>query len=161
MRKLKAFLSFTMEMRIILIEAYFYLAWGRILKWIPFSKVAPSLGYPMAETSYNIDSLKLQTLKQISEAIYLMSKYTFWESECLVKAYAAMKMLEKRHVDCTLYLGIAKDETGKLIAHAWLRTGSYYITGKEGMKRFTVVQKFAKNADVSKQNYKRVTQSDI
>jgi Transglutaminase-like superfamily len=159
MRKLWIFFSFTMEMRKILLEAYFYLAWGRILKWIPFSKVAPSLGDPMAETSYDMDSLKLQKLKQISEAIYLMSRYTFWESECLVKAFAAMKMLEKRHLDCTLYLGIAKDEKGKLIAHAWLRTGSFYITGNEGMQRFTVVQKFAKNANVSKQNYKRVTQS--
>lgn len=159
MRKLRIFFSFTMEMRKILIEAYFYLAWGRILKWIPFSKVAPSLGYPMVETSYDMDSLKIQTLQEISNAIYLMSKYTFWESECLVKAFAAMKMLEKRQVDCTLYLGIAKDEKGKLIAHAWLRAGSYYITGKEGMKRFTIVQKFAKNVNVSKQNYKRVTQS--
>ncbi|MCH6266017.1 lasso peptide biosynthesis B2 protein [Neobacillus citreus] len=146
-------------MRKILIEAYFYLAWGRILKWIPFSKVAPSLGFPMEDTSFDMDSSKLQTLKQISKAIYLMSGYTFWESECLVKAFAAMKMLEKRHLDCTLYLGIAKDETGKLIAHAWLRNGSYYITGKEGMESYTVVQKFAKIVKGSKQNYDRVTQS--
>jgi hypothetical protein len=159
MRKLRTFFSFPKEMRKILIEAYFYLAWGRILKWIPFSKVVPSLGFPMADTSYDIDLYKSQTLKQISKAIYLMSRYTFWESECLVKAFAAMKMLEKRHLDCTLYLGIAKDETGKLIAHAWLRSGSYYITGKEGMERFTVVQKFAKNVKGSKQNYDRVTQS--
>lgn len=159
MRKLRIFFSLTMEMKKMLIEAYFYLAWGRILKWIPFSKVAPSLGHPMAETSYDIDSINLQTLKQISNAIYLMSKYTFWESECLVKAFAAMKMLEKRYLNCTLYLGIAKDETGKLIAHAWLRTGSYYITGKEGMERFTVVKMFAKNTYGSKRKYEKITQT--
>ena len=74
----------------------------------------------------------------------MMSRYTFWESQCLVKAIAAMKMLEKRQIESTLYLGTAKDETGNMIAHAWLRSGPFYITGVEEMKRFTVVSKFAK-----------------
>ena len=73
-----------------------------------------------------------------------MSRYTFWESQCLVKAIAAMKMLERRQIESTLYLGTAKDEKGKLIAHAWLRSGPFYITGAEVMEKFTVVSKFAK-----------------
>ena len=28
---------------------------------------------------------------------------------------------------------------GELIAHAWLRSGPFYITGAEVMERFTVV----------------------
>jgi hypothetical protein len=44
-----------------------------------------------------------------------------------------------------MYLGTAKDETGKLIAHAWLRSGPLFITGAEVMEQFTVVSKFAKN----------------
>ena len=55
-----------------------------------------------------------------------------------------MRMLEKRGIESTLYLGTARDESGKMIAHAWLRSGPYYITGSEGMERFTVVGKFAK-----------------
>jgi hypothetical protein len=73
-----------------------------------------------------------------------MSRYTIWESQCLVKAIAAMKMLEKRQIESTLYLGTAREESGELIAHAWLRSGPYYITGYEEMARFTVVGKFAK-----------------
>ena len=65
-----------------------------------------------------------------------MSKYTFWESQCLVKAIAAMKMLERRNIESTLYLGTARDESGKMIAHAWLRSGPFYITGAEGMEKF-------------------------
>ena len=56
-----------------------------------------------------------------------MSKYTFWESQCLVKAIAGMKMLERRQIESTLYLGTAKDELGKLIAHAWLRSGPFIL----------------------------------
>ena len=58
-----------------------------------------------------------------------MSRYTFWESQCLVKAIAGMKMLEKRNIESTLYLGTAKDEKGELIAHAWLRSGLFLCIG--------------------------------
>jgi hypothetical protein len=98
----------------------------------------------MAETSLSYDESEKITLRKISQAVHMMSRYTFWESQCLVKAIAAMKMLEKRQIESTLYLGTAKDETGNMIAHAWLRSGPFYITGVEEMKRFTVVGKFAK-----------------
>ena len=81
-----------------------------------------------------------------------MSRYTFWESECLVKAMAGMKMLERRGIESTLYLGTAKDETG-LIAHAWLRSGTFYVSGAEVMERFTVVAQFAKEIKQTKEKY--------
>lgn len=56
-----------------------------------------------------------------------MSRYTFWESQCLVKAIAGMKNARKRHIESTLYLGTAKDNHGELIAHAWLRSGSFML----------------------------------
>lgn len=121
-----------------------FLGWARILKSVPFSKVAPSLGDHMNETSFTHNELHKETLKNVSQAIHIMSRYTFWESQCLVKAMAGMKMLERRKIESTLYLGTAKDESGKLIAHAWLRSGPIYVTGSEGMEKFTVVGTFAK-----------------
>ena len=99
----------------------------------------------MAETSFTNTSNE-KILKQISVAINIMSRHTFWESQCLVKAIAGMKMLEKRKIESTLYLGTAKEKNGQLIAHAWLRSGPYYLTGFEGMNKFTVVGKFANNS---------------
>ena len=98
----------------------------------------------MKETSLCLNESNKRDLASVSQAIHLMSRYTFWESECLVKAIAGMKMLEKRNIESTLYLGTAKDEKGELIAHAWLRSGPFYISGAEVMERFTVVAKFAK-----------------
>jgi len=144
MRKVKILLSLNPKMKLLLLEAYIYLAWARMLKGMPFSKIAPSLGEKMRETSSDLNPEYKRKLGEISQAINIMSKYTFWESECLVKAIAAMKMLEKRNIESTLYLGMAKDEEGKLLAHAWLRSGPFYITGAEVMKRFTVVSMFAK-----------------
>jgi hypothetical protein len=142
MRKLKIFLSLNKEMKGLIIEAWLELAKGRILKWRKFSNVAYSLGEPMKETSFETKDRKI--LQQISQAIHIACKYTFWESECLVKAIAAMRMLEKRNIDSTLYLGTSRDEQGNLIAHAWLRSGPYYITGFEVMEKFSVVNKFGK-----------------
>ncbi|RLL42777.1 lasso peptide biosynthesis B2 protein [Oceanobacillus piezotolerans] len=145
MRKIKLLLMMDNRIKMLLLESYIYLAWARILKLFPFSKVAPTLGENMIETSTHVESAHRKTLAEISQAIHTMSKYTFWESECLVKAIAALKMLEKRKIESTLYLGTAKDENGKLIAHAWLRSGPFYVTGAAGRERFTVVSIFARN----------------
>ncbi|WP_078553431.1 lasso peptide biosynthesis B2 protein [Bacillus alkalicellulosilyticus] len=147
MGKMKAFFSMNHKERWLLAEAYFYLAWGRVMKLLPFTRVAPRLGKHMVETPFDVNVEKKKTLASVSQAIHIMSKYTFWESQCLVKGFAAMKMLEKRKIESTLYLGTARDEKGEMIAHAWVRSGPYYITGSEGMERFTVVGKFAKTIE--------------
>ncbi|HHK5535682.1 stage V sporulation protein S [Bacillus cereus] len=144
MKRLRIFLSLNTKTKFLLFEAFIFLGWARVLKSITFSKVAPSLGDYMNETSFTHIQPHWDTLKKVSEAISVMSRYTFWESQCLVKAMAGMKMLEKRHIESTLYLGTAKDNNGELIAHAWLRSGSFYVTGSEGMEKFTVVGSFAK-----------------
>lgn len=143
-KKVQAFSKLNRKTKLLLIEAFIQLGWARYLKSIPFSKVAPTLGKHMKETSYSLVSSNNENLASISRAIQIMSGYTFWESQCLVKAIAAMNMLEKRNIECTLYLGTAKDDSGDLIAHAWLRSGPFYISGSEVMERFTIVAKFAK-----------------
>ncbi|PEQ95204.1 stage V sporulation protein S [Bacillus sp. AFS006103] len=127
------------------IEALIYLAWARFLVvYFPFKQIAPQLGEQMQETSFDNCLGEDVKLKRISKAIELMSTFTLWESKCLDQAIAALKMLERRGIDSTLYLGTAKDKQGRMIAHAWLRSGSLYITGSAVMKEFTTVGRFAK-----------------
>ncbi len=125
-----------------MLEAFIFLAWARVMKLLPFSRLAPSLGRPMTETPFVHDLTAERTIRQISEAVRVMSRHTFWESQCLVQALAAKKMLERRHMDSTLYLGTAKDERGNLIAHAWLRSGPIYLTGAGERRLFTKVAAF-------------------
>lgn len=143
MNKVITFISLSWYTKKIFIESYLYLALGRLLKSFPFSKVAPYLGHQMEETPFSLNLSHKRILSDISQAINITSKYTFWESQCLVKAIAVVKMLERRNIESTLYLGTAKDENGNLIAHAWVRSGPFYITGFEVMGEFTVVGKFA------------------
>ncbi len=144
MRKIKTFLKLNNKTKWLLVEAIFYLGWGRILKGLPFSKVAPLLGVNMHETTHTVNRENLKIIKNVALAIQIMSRYTFWESKCLVRAIAGMKMLERRNIESTLYLGTARNEEGEMIAHAWLRSGNFFVSGSEGMKKYTVVGTFAK-----------------
>lgn len=146
-RQVKIFIFMNRKYQLLFIEAFLYLGFARILKSLPFNKIVHVLGEENKETKNdsNFTISEKKTLIQISQAINIMSRYTFWESMCLVKAIACMKMLERRQICSTLYLGTAKDHTGSMIAHAWLRSGPFYLTGYEEKDKFTVVSKFAKS----------------
>jgi len=132
-------------MRRLILEAFLYLGWARILKALPFSRVAPSLGNRMEETTYQRDKGNEEVMIQISRAIHIVSRHTWWESKCLVMAIAGMKMLERRKIESTLYLGTSKNGSGKMTAHAWLRSGKLYLTGADVMNQYTVVATFGKS----------------
>ncbi|WP_183597343.1 lasso peptide biosynthesis B2 protein [Paenibacillus phyllosphaerae] len=136
------------RMKLYLLEALLYLGWARILKARQFAKVAPTLGIEREETSHEHHETTERTLGYVSRSVRTMAKHTPWESKCMVMAMAAMKMLERRGIESTLYLGTAKDHTGKMIAHAWLRSGPYYITGYEEMNKFITVNTFANKLSV-------------
>lgn len=142
LKKASRFARMPLGKKLLLTEAFLFLGWSRVLKLLPFSRVAPALGMPSEETSWSHTEEDVRKIRRVAGAIRTMSQYTWWESQCLVRAVAAMKMLHRRGVDSTLYLGTAKDETGRLIAHAWLRSGPFYVTGWEVMERFTVVGRF-------------------
>jgi len=140
------FLSIPHKRKLLYIEAYLNLARARILKSLPFNRVAKGLGAEAIETAKDTNG-NPAVIKEVSSAIQMMSKHTIWESACLVQAIAAMKMLERRGIESTIYLGTAKDEKQKMVAHAWVRSGPYYVTGSKGMNSFTVVGMFAKLLD--------------
>ncbi|WP_423409223.1 lasso peptide biosynthesis B2 protein [Heyndrickxia sp. MSNUG] len=142
-QKLVTIFNLSRMEKFLFLEAILFLALARFLKVMPFKRVKRTLGKHMCESSFQEDPSVSDTIKSISSAIHIMSRYTFWESQCLVKAIAGMKMLQRRGIESTLYLGTAKDENGKMIAHAWLRSGSYYVSGAEEMRRFTIVSMFA------------------
>ncbi|WP_236343704.1 lasso peptide biosynthesis B2 protein [Paenibacillus plantiphilus] len=131
-------------MMLLIIEAFLYLGWARILKARPFAKVAPGLGVQMEETPLSRDRANEQLLLRISKALHMVSRHTWWESKCMVMAMAGMKMLERRRIESTLYMGTGKDDNGRMIAHAWLRSGIIYLTGADEIPKYTVVAKFRK-----------------
>src|SRR5690625_7985705 len=110
MKKLKLFLSLSPEMKWLCFEVYLYLAYARILKSRSFSKVSSSLGEEMKETTKDITFTNKRKLAQVSQVIGIVSHYTFWKSDCFVKAVAAMRILKRQNIESTLYFGIRSEE---------------------------------------------------
>ncbi|MFC3801796.1 lasso peptide biosynthesis B2 protein [Cohnella sp. GCM10012308] len=131
--------------RSMFLEALFYLTWARFLILVPFHKYMHVLGQSMSETSLDTDHGKRESASRVSSAIRRAGRLTPLDTRCLVRAIAAMKMLKRRGIESTLYLGTAKDKDGRMIAHAWLRSGNLYVTGAKEMRGFTVVGKFARH----------------
>ena len=124
-----------------LFEAIVTLFWVKILVVLsPLRWYATLLGKEHAATPEDPNANDIVFI--ISRAIVRGRKVFPWKTLCLCEAVAAKIMLNRRQVMSTLYLGVAK-EKGTLIAHAWLRCGTTYVTGKRCMEKFTIVSTFA------------------
>jgi hypothetical protein len=143
-RRLRLLLTYDKAILALMPEALLRLGRARIQLLFPFSRTAPRLGIKSHETCPVSKDSDISRIKHITGAIRVISRYTPWESTCMVRAVAGLKMLEKRGIESTLYLGVARDRNGQMIAHAWLRSGAYYVSGDDAMKGFVVVEKFAK-----------------
>lgn len=110
---------------------------------IPFRFLAPWVGKEMADSPKEIDPAAYRKVLKISWAIHKICTVTPWESKCLVQAMTGAVLLKFFRIPYTLYLGLDKNEIGKLTAHAWLRSGSLIVTGGNEKDKFTPVAQFA------------------
>lgn len=142
-RQIKSFYRMPFKLKIVVIEAFLLMAISRFsILFIPFRRVAAFMGKPMRETADLVESELMIVAKQIAWLIEKISRYTPWESKCLVKALTGQIMLKKRKISCTLYLGIKKNKANALSAHAWLRCGNVIILGENGRLGYTTVAYF-------------------
>ncbi|TWH49431.1 lasso peptide biosynthesis B2 protein [Sporomusa sp. KB1] len=111
--------------------------------FLPFRWLGPVLGGLMQESQATEEKVNVDKAKQIGKMVERVSRYTPWESKCLVQALVGKILLRRQGITNTLYLGVGRDERNALIAHAWLRCGEIILTGGKGRERFTVVSKFA------------------
>jgi len=128
----------------LLLEAVWWLGLARLaLLIVPFRWIAPYLGRQKAETGPDLGAHPEEEVLRIGWAVRATARRTPWESTCLAQAIAANRLLRRRGISSTLYLGMAKDERDEWQAHAWLRCGPHVLTGGPGHERFAVVTTFA------------------
>ncbi len=121
---------------------------------MPFRYIAPLLGryYQNIELSTIASTAQQQRAWRIGMVINVVSKYTLWESRCLVKATMASILLNYYNIPYCLYLGVFRetervDASNRinfnisppcLQAHAWVKVGQWVITGRHSHRKFTV-----------------------
>lgn len=144
---LKKYISIKKIDRKILNRTFFWLIFGLILvrlipiKW--FSRLLgdfnPAEPADRKEIKYDVNKDQLQYIYIVQRNIRRLKRVIPWKVKCFEEAIAAKKVLEKHNIKTSMYLGVAKKDGNSLIAHAWLKRGDIFISGKKGHKQHAVV----------------------
>jgi len=142
-RRLRQWWSLPASERWLLLEAVCWLAWAWLaIRLVPLRRLAPRLGQPQAESPHSLTPEAVQQAQLIARLVSIAGHRLPWTCTCLVQALAGMQMLRRRGQSCTLYLGVAKNQTQQLSAHAWLRSGEVFVTGGREHHDFVIVGSF-------------------
>ncbi|WP_084577161.1 lasso peptide biosynthesis B2 protein [Sporomusa malonica] len=143
-RLVRRFLGFSWQEQWICVEAFCLTGVTRlVILLLPFRWMSMVLGKHMQESPIKEGVAEAALAGLIGWGVETVSRYTPWESKCLVQAIVGKMMLRQYGIANTLYLGVGRDAGNSLVAHAWLRCGDTIITGRQGRERFTMVGKFA------------------
>lgn len=143
-RKLKTFATMGNGKRFRFVQAFILTGFYRaFILFMPFNKLKKRMGKLKIESSKDVDIEAYRKAKEVRWAVLEAARHTPWESKCLVQALTAAKMMKLRGVSTTVYLGVRKNEKNEMLAHAWVRCGTFYITGGEIRQGYAVVAKFA------------------
>lgn len=131
-RKWRAWRSYRMRDRLLILEAAVWLGLARLyIVWLPFRWLGPWLRKPAPAPGRPDVALR------IGRAVLTASRHVPWQAVCLPQALAAKLMLALRGQGSVLHLGARFDEGGDLAAHAWLTSGDKILTGGAGLPGFT------------------------
>jgi len=129
---------------LLLIETTFWLLLSRLVIMIlPFRWVMWTCGIQHTQSPEAIPNEKKPIVEHISWAIDAVRWAAPLDSNCLARSIVGKRLLHRRGLSSTLYLGVSKSDPQTLIAHAWLRCGNIYVTGEREHEEFTIVATFA------------------
>lgn len=141
-RRLYRFLRYNKDKKIS-IACWFYAAKYRMQMLHPDTKkLKKKWGEEGRESAKEAFPEEYRYAKRVAHCVNEVCGKTPWESKCLVRALSAQTLLKKKGIRTTLYLG-CKEMDGKLVAHAWLRLGTCYVTGGNGASEgYGIVARF-------------------
>jgi len=127
------------------VRAIMYAAVARFrIYFYPGNKLHRYLGELNEETGVEIPPIEQRSyIKLVSNRVARVAHRVPWESKCLVQGMTAQRLLRRKKIKSTLYLGVGrdKDDNNKMMAHAWVRCGPYSVCGGTG-EDYAVVAKF-------------------
>lgn len=133
MSRWQLFLRRSGRERLLFAEALAGLCWDKArVRWLPFRRLAPGLGAPQSETPREISAEQRALAVAVSWAVQAAARHSPVAFVCLPQAITAQRMLRRRGVASTLYLGVSPDRenAAAIAAHAWLRAGDKVVTGE-------------------------------
>lgn len=135
MKLLQKFLNFSRADRLLLVKAALLLVVVQLgLKGLPF-QTGQSLLAKLAQPKTDRQKSGSLSVYKIVWAVTQVSPY-IPGVRCLARAMAAQVLLERQGYPAQLRIGVGRDRSGQLIAHAWLEIqGRVVMGGLKNLRR--------------------------
>jgi hypothetical protein len=117
-------------------EAVFFLLLAKLMLLVLPFRICIRTIPPHAYEEHPADEI-LQSVKQ---AVYRANRLSCWKNVCLVQAFAARWMLQRRKIASTFSIGVKHEPGRKVTAHAWLMAGNRDIVSEP--RDYLVIQSF-------------------
>ncbi|MBN2068002.1 MAG: lasso peptide biosynthesis B2 protein [Opitutales bacterium] len=115
--------------KLLLGEAVLGFTLFRVLSFaLPFRVFSKLIGKQCSDSRKKLEPLP-SVLKDISWAVNRACVVAPWGRKCLINALTAKWLSKQYGVETVYYLGVGRDEHGKLVYHAWLKYDEYVVSG--------------------------------
>ena len=117
--------------RLLMLEAFFRLLVHHFMIYmLPFRWWQESIGRKMQPLKEKpLTQEQLWQIREVRSAVFRANKVLFGLAKCFAISLTLKRMLHKRGISSTLYLGVKKGESHRLLAHAWLKCGEVTVYG--------------------------------
>jgi hypothetical protein len=144
--KLDRFARLSFSQKRLLGEALLGLALARAAMFcLQFRRIAAWLGTPGAMSS-DASEDEVRIAEEVGWAVGVVARRVPWDGRCLAQALAATGMLRRRGLEGTVSFGAGRAGAveSAFSAHAWLRVGSFIVTGGPSHEQFKTLTTFAR-----------------
>jgi len=113
---------------------------------MPFKWIKRHLGLHQKNFDFCplVEDEQLRLACEVGRTVSKLSRYTFWNSNCMVEAVLTHGLLNFYRVPHVICMGafLTKDPTEPMKAHAWVRVGARIVVGAAGHQRYAVTAVF-------------------
>jgi len=129
--EIKKLAKLTLSDYAMMAEALFYLLVSDFLIYLlPMRWWSRWIGEAQQAVDANpVPEHQKQTVRKIRKNVFRANKLLLKSSRCFALSLAIKKMLNRRNIPVSLYLGVNKGKQGALRAHAWVKGGESIIYG--------------------------------
>lgn len=140
-RRIYNFMKYNKNKRLCVKATILSLYYNIYIKVAPMEKAKKRFGKAGVESDYEDTAENILRGMRLSHVVDAVCTKVPWDCKCLVRALTIRALLKQDKIDSTMYLGVKRDENGKLDAHAWVRCAKFYLSGGNGAT-YAVVGKF-------------------
>lgn len=125
-RRIRSFLSYSTDERKLIARAWVILFAVQLLLWtVPYRHVHRKF---VKKSEGQDHPVSKSVLRSIRNAVLVAAKYIPY-SKCLSQAICLAALLAKHNISYTFFVGVMKNKSGKLSAHAWIEVNGWVIIG--------------------------------